>query len=111
MKTMPTAEYVLKTKLVKYINAGKLTEQDRVDAINDAMIEFAKLHVKSALKTASKIQSIDGFYTEYDSNDELIFDYNNNYESTYKAPLLCRGKAYIINKESILNAYPEDLIK
>lgn len=52
-----------------------------------AMIEFAKLHVEAALKAASE-------------NAEAIA------EPDYRG-----GEWYLVNKESILNAYPLENIK
>ena len=53
-------------------------------------IEFAKLHVEAALKTASENAE-----TDYELGNP--FDPNSRYE--------------IVNKESILNAYPLENIK
>ena len=59
-------------------------------AMNNAMIEFAKMHVQGALKQAS---------VEAEVEHELSNPYDPN--SEYQ----------IVNKDSILNAYPLDLIK
>ena len=55
--------------------------------IKTAMIEFAKLHVEAALKEAS--ENVTTVYSE--------------------EPIL--GEVYNVNKDSILNAYPLNLIK
>lgn len=83
MKTIPTAEEYLKnsdTYEEDYSNISLWDAEQR-------MIEFAKLHVKKALKEASEKAK-----TEYDCN-------NWN----------CCGES--INKNSILNSYPLDKIK
>lgn len=59
------------------------------------MIEFAKLHVKAALETAYKNGKID-------FTDESGTDTSTMY--------LTNETAIKINKESILSAYPENLI-
>jgi hypothetical protein len=53
--------------------------------IHDIMLEFAKLHVKAALEAASNKATLDGVGLE-----------SSGYER--------------VNKDSILNAYPETLI-
>ncbi len=57
-----------------------------------AMKEFAKLHVKAALEAASEKAKYDGGGTF------------NNGDYLQSIPIT-------VNKESILNAYPENLIK
>ena len=61
------------------------------NAIQEVMIEFAKLHVKMALLAASEKAICENEET-YGGNGESM-DY------------------YTVNKKSILNAYPENLIK
>ena len=60
--------------------------------IKDKLIEFAKLHVKAALKAASK--NAKAYSIEGDDSAHM----EGNIQT-------------IIIKNSILNAYPEDLIK
>lgn len=57
------------------------------------MIEFTKSHVKAALKAASE-------------NAEMSPDQNQDFRLQN-----CNCTDYIINKESILNAYSLELIK
>ena len=79
---LPTAEQFLKD----YSYVGK--------EVPIALIKFAKLHVKAALKAASqKAEIID------DPNS-----YTGNTGSEYPAD-------QIVSQESILNAYPVKLIK
>lgn len=59
------------------------------DTIYEAMVEFARLHVEAALKTASEKVSLTDFAYEF----------------------LQEGADDAIDKESILNAYPLDNIK
>lgn len=68
------------------------------------MIEFAKLHVKEALKYASKKAYTDTFSKNKNHRwvkmlEEFEFD-PTNFEHKY-----------VVNKKSILSAYPEKLIK
>mgnify|MGYP003416922325 FL=1 len=58
--------------------------------IKDIMIEFAKLHVQEALRQASEKAE-----TDYELDNP--YDANSAY--------------YIVNKDSILNAYSLDTIK
>lgn len=44
MKQIPTAESILKKHLIAKIQSGNYSTEDKAEAINDAMIEFAKLH-------------------------------------------------------------------
>jgi hypothetical protein len=63
-------------------------------SFNEKMIEFAKLHVEQALKAASeKVRQIEDPYA-----------YTGNTGSEYPAD-------YIVDKDSILNAYPLTNIK
>lgn len=73
----------------------KLTRSDEYPSnfiseteIEEIMIEFAKLHVKQALKQASE-------------SADVIFD-DGQCET---------NQAYSVDKDSILNSYPLDLIK
>ena len=57
-------------------------------AIQEVMIEFAKLHVKAALEAAAEnAEATEGWSTGFS------------------------GSAASVNEDSILNAYPEELIK
>lgn len=82
---MKTAEEMIKPSDVVFVN--KLSENE-IAEISFVMREFAKLHVKAALKTASKNAVI------YDGHE------GENY----------RGGSYYIVPDSILNAYPEENI-
>ena len=64
-----------------------------------AMIDFAKLHVKAALKAASEKS-----YVEYiDLETKEIFDYTD--------VITDDGVGADVNKNSILNSYPLEKIK
>ena len=92
MNNIPTAEEVM----IKYIpngtvnikgkGDGKPQYQAEKDIIQKCMIEFAKLHVKAALEAASKVKPREDWY---------------------------RGRFHgcEVDRDSILNAYPENLIK
>lgn len=79
-----------KTPTVKeFLSSKKWDPQDSLkERYYKSMIEFAKLHVKAALKEASEkaTVNINGFIQEYDEN-------------------CC------VDKDSILNAYPLENIK
>lgn len=81
MSKIPTAE--------EFVMRGHLWVGDDkdVDDLAKSHIEFAKLHVKAALKEASEKAS-----------------------TTYSEELLL-GEVYNIDKDSILNAYPLENIK
>lgn len=76
--------------------------------VKEAMIEFAQLHVEAALKAASEKATMDLTYPEpyEDSNDSGL--------TFADADEINRGGEYgsvRINNDSILNAYPQNLIK
>jgi hypothetical protein len=52
---MKTAEQTLKEVLIEYLEAGKDTSQNRAEAVEEAMIRFAKMHVDLALACADTI--------------------------------------------------------
>ena len=98
MAMIPTVEEFLTKELSKLPTGTKgefvRLSADADKALYDAMIEFAKLHVKAALKLASeKAKQIEDPYS-----------YTGNTGSEYPAD-------YIIDKDSILNAYPLKNIK
>lgn len=80
---IPIAESVLRKHLVEKLQSGKDSTEDKAKAINDAMIEFAKLHVEEALKQASK---------------KANYNFKNS---------PCSG----LERNSIINAYPLTNIK
>jgi hypothetical protein len=70
-----------------------------IESIHSNMIQFAKLHVEAALKSASK-----NAYVEYiDLNTNEIFDYTD--------VITDDNVGADVNKKSILNAYPLEKIK
>ena len=75
---------------------------DRIITYDDyikGMIEFAKMHVQEALKQASE----KAFVEYIDLTTDEIFDYTD--------VITDDNVGANVNKESILNAYPLDLIK
>ena len=93
---MKTAEVILENEWNKNINNCPFNEiyiGEKI-AINNAMIEFAKYHVQKALKQASK---------KADANFTYLGDDLKEIGAEYI-------EVYTI-KDSILNAYPLDLIK
>jgi hypothetical protein len=87
---IPTAESVLRKHLIAKLETGKDSIQDESEAINDAMIEFAKFHVEAALEAAGETQK------------ETCICSNK--------PCNCCDKSKRIQQE-ILNAYPLTNIK
>lgn len=82
---MKTAEEMIKPLDVVFVN--KLSENE-IAEIAFVMREFAKYHAEAALKAASEnAEAIDGWSTPFSGNSASV------------------------DKESILNAYPEENIK
>lgn len=84
------------------------------DAIN-AMIEFAKLHVKAALETTNENVFLihkSGYGREYEPDNEST---RITKVKSYSISERGFGESYyntiLIDEESILKAYPETLIK
>lgn len=87
MSKIPTAKKFLKQ--FELGNTGKIDIEDAEEAI----IEFAKLHVEVALKEASeKVEMI--------ANENQDFRLQN-----------CNCVDYLIDKNSILNVYPLENVK
>ena len=82
MEKLPTAEEFLR-KNIDYV----LSENDCKEDVENAMIEFAKLHVEAALKKASKKAKIIDVGIDY-----AIME-------------------FVVDKSSILNSYPLENIK
>lgn len=87
-KIIPTAEEFLDSLYRK-------KSQTMFDAIEQAMIEFAKLHVEAALKEASKEATINK-----NKGEVTARTFGNVIDGTYS-----------INQQSILNSYSLDNIK
>ena len=93
---MKTAEkFLIKKNYPLYNNFGGLG----MYYVKEAMIEFAKMHVQEALKQASE----KAFVEYIDLNTDEIFDYTD--------VITDDDVGVNVNKNSILNAYPLDLIK
>jgi hypothetical protein len=95
MEKIPTAEEFYKKYCNERTHIGSLNGNERLEI----MIEFAKLHVETALEAAFLDSKLN--VTEYDiANSTVEMD---NYSD---------GSITItVNKDSILNAYPLNLIK
>ena len=78
---IPTAE--------EYLRSQSMNDRKLSEVILNTMIEFAKMHVTEALKQAYEKADLDFIYTEYGGNEPDA----------------------VINKESILTAYPLQNIK
>jgi hypothetical protein len=94
-KEIPTAEEFLGNK--QFMRSDLQCETNY-----QLMIEFAKLHVKLALEEASKKADLNHYEEVEDWMDE-----HNPFNMTIDN----LGNIYAINKNSILNAYPEENIK
>ena len=70
--------------------ATEFFDEGNFNNVTDMLIEFAKMHVQEALRLASEEAEV-----EHELSNP--YDPNSGYE--------------IVNKDSILNAYPLDLIK
>ena len=94
---MKTAEEFLKNFNEEENNIDKLYYDSYV---KKAMIKFAKMHVQEALKQASEKAYAQG-------KGSTLTTKRSNFYYTYAGHI---GKIEM-NKDSILNAYPLDLIK
>ena len=100
-KQIPTAEefYFKTEQRLEYQMATMDCFFTPYDVIARAMIDFAQLHVKAALDAAflnSKMRISENDTTEFPS-------FTDNYDDGYVT--------ITISKDSILSAYPEELIK
>lgn len=101
MAMIPIVEEFLTKELSKLPTGTKgefvRLSADADKALYDAMIEFAKLHVEA-------------FRKEVSENVSLIKECGKENSLNCNA-VFCRSCLDIINKDSILNAYPLTLIK
>ena len=79
--------------------ATEFFDQGNFNNVTDMLIEFAKMHVQEALKQASE----KAFVEYIDLTTDEIFDYTD--------VITDDDVEANVNKYSILNAYPLDLIK
>lgn len=116
---IPTVEEIIKTHydnvknhFYNFDKSGKETyeeyaKRNPLPNLNEAIIEFAKLHVEAALKVASENAKWSCTDTEISFGDTRDFDFKD----TDYAGDPCTGYNIFVDKNSILNAYPLDLIK
>jgi hypothetical protein len=110
MNNIPTAEELLTDilqtcKLDMDAEELKEIEPDTYNYLIEQINNRTKLQVKAALEQAAKLGTIDAHYETYEED-------GSNYEATYKQPFeVDGGICVVINKDSILNAYPLDTIK
>lgn len=93
MEKIPTAKEFIE-------NYIKENNDSYVD-VEDALIEFAKLHVEAALKAASKSSKVrkDTYVMGRGTTEvEQMFNYSN-------------GTSHYVDQVSILNSYPLENIK
>lgn len=93
MKTVE--EFLIEKEYPLYNESGGLG----MYYVREAMIEFEKIHVQGALRLASE----KAFVEYIDLNTDEIFDYTD--------VMTDDDVGADVNKKSILNAYPLDLIK
>jgi len=107
MNTIPTAESILSKHSKSY---GAIENNSRAlvkaSEANEAMIEFAKLHVQAALEAANKNKKIELFVRP----DKKGAKYKK-VESGENYDIFGTRQMWKVNKESILNAYPTTNIK
>lgn len=76
---------------------GTMWTEDNASII-DALAEFARLHVEAALKSASENVSV--LHTNYHGSHKIEFPYGiDDYSDLH------------LDKDSILNSYPQENIK
>lgn len=80
--------------------AAEFFDEGNFNNVTDMLIEFAKMHVQEALKQASEKAYAQG-------KGSTLTTKRSNFYYTYAGHI---GKIEM-NKDSILNAYPLDLIK
>ena len=80
--------------------ATEFFDEGNFNNVTDMLIEFAKMHVQEALKQASEKAYAQG-------EGSTLTTKRSNFYYTYSGHI---GKIEM-NKDSILNAYPLDLIK
>lgn len=104
MNQIPTAEEFLKEE------AGRWPRTQ--EAISSIMIEFAQLHVEAALKAAAEKALVNQRCTNYNSGQTVWDDQSNEVYVTVRNEN-SYDEYHVINvdEESILNAYPKELIQ
>lgn len=106
--TIPTAEEFLKEYIDEEIyNAPFFAYVNGENIVHQAMIDFATIHVKLALQLASK-KALIGYGTDDEGNQKTgnpVWSDDYKYDSFDMLPTMT------IKESSILNAYPETLIK
>jgi len=79
----------------------------RLDTLHKTMVEFAKDHVKAALKAAAE----NAKWTEKSYETRFGDDAHSKYDfvDTDYAGDPCTGYIVSVNKDSILNSYPDKI--
>lgn len=106
LDNMITAEDYLEKKFPEFedLDNGNIWNN-----IEEAMIEFAKLHVEAALKEASENTY---FITrDHDMYNREYLKYVDIDPNDTEGDTFCYGGSIVINEDSILNAYPLENIK
>lgn len=101
-----TAEEFIKENL--YITKDGIEDvHDSLSMVEVVLIDFAKMHVKKALEAAKEKATMNLVYPEpYQDSNETGLTFADAYEISRG------GECGLVNidKNSILNAYPENLI-
>lgn len=103
---IPTAEEFLRDKLVYFKVTGNNNIRNMPDweTVSSWMIEFTKLHVKAALEAASN-NATASYIMRPSCDDHTPYWGPCSTCGSYRNPEVISG--INIDKESILNAYPE----
>lgn len=83
-----------------------LYKENLTPYFTEMMIEFAKLHVKAALEAAAeKVEIKRKLYLNLSKEEQLIC------EEVWEEGCSVPSEGIVVYKDSILNAYPYELIK
>lgn len=98
--TIPSAKNILSLLIPQKDNVSNEENQNSIEQNIEVLKDWVKLHVQEALTTASEQAKTADFYVFGNSEDENRI---NDYDLT--------GLKCSIDKESILNAYPDNKIQ
>ena len=114
MNKIATAEELFKKyRILYHFEEGSPEYLIDKEDFKTAIIEYAKLHVKAALSSAnnkSLIKIEDAYSSDFSLVPSTMVRYNSQGVSSVY-PEDCGKHRIIIEEDSILNAYPENLIQ
>ncbi len=104
---IPTAKELLNDNFLLIQNG--MTCEAHTHLVVKQMVEFAKLHVEAALKVAADNAKWEekSYETRFGDDADSKYDFVD----TDYAGDPCTGYIISVNKDSILNSYPDELIK